>query len=78
MRLIGDIIMMGVRMEAILGCFSEERAKWFLGRVHEAHGDCKNGGRGKMMRSVKDGGRPNYRRMSQERRYLELDGFRPC
>ena len=65
-------------MEAILGRFSEERAKLFLGRVHEAHGDCKNGGKGKTMRSAKDGGRPNYRRMSQKRPHLELDGFRPC
>ena len=30
-------------MEVILGRFSEERAKLFLDRVHEAHEDCENG-----------------------------------
>ena len=72
-RLINGMITMGVRMEAILGRFSEERAKLFLDCVHEAHGDCENGGRGKTMRSTKNGGRPNYRRMSQKRPHLELD-----
>ena len=73
MRLIGDVITMEVQMEEILGRFSEDRTKLFLGCVHKPHGDCENGGRGKTMRSAKNGRWPNYRGVSRKRRHLELD-----
>ena len=72
------MIMMDVQMEEILGRFSEDRTKLFLGCVHEAHGNCENGGRGKTMRSAKNEGKPNYRGMSQDWGYLEVDWFWSC
>ena len=60
-------------MEEILGHFSEDRAKLFLGCVHEAYENYENRGRGKTMRNAKNERRPNYRGMSQNRGHLELD-----
>ena len=63
-RFISNIITIDIQIEKTLGHFSEDYAKMFLDYVHKAHGNNKNRGRGKIIRSIKNGGRPNYRGIS--------------
>ena len=48
--------MEGILGRFFVGCFSEDYAKLSLICVHEAHGNNKSGGRGKIIKSAKNEG----------------------
>ena len=63
-RLIDNVIIIEIQIEAILSGFFEDCAKLFLNYVYKAYEDYENKGRGKIIRSIKNRKKLNYRKIS--------------